>query len=100
VDNATIRNLQVEKMTYWGRIQQSKLKNLSYQWKRYYFQNHHASSFTSTASHAKPCLLQNPSLVIQNSNRPSDFCNNMRFFGAPAQVLCVLIFLFVLTFLK
>jgi hypothetical protein len=38
---------------------------------------------------AKPCLLQNPSWVLQNSNRPSDICNNMRFLGAPAQVFFV-----------
>ncbi|XP_059442779.1 mitochondrial import inner membrane translocase subunit TIM44-2-like [Corylus avellana] len=72
-------------MAYWGRIHQSKLKHLSYQWKRCYFQNHYASSFISTASRASPRLLKNPSCVKQNSNRPSDFCNNMRVFGASAQ---------------
>ncbi|KAF5478213.1 hypothetical protein F2P56_004794 [Juglans regia] len=82
-------------MAYWERIRQSKLK-LSYQWRRYYFQNpyasspsftasHAKSSLSSTASHGRSCLSREPCWVIPNSNRPSDFCNNMRLFGGPTQ---------------
>ena len=74
-------------MAYWGRVQQSKLKHLAFQWKRYYSQNPLASSRSSTASQArKTCLSQNSSWVFQNSDRASGFCSNMRLFGAPAQV--------------
>lgn len=86
-------------MAYWERIRQSKL-NLSYQWRRYYFQNpyasspsftaaHAKSSLSSTASHGRSCLSRKPFWVIQNSYRPSDYCNNMRLFGGPAQVSSV-----------
>jgi hypothetical protein len=86
--NATVLNLQLEKkMAYWGRVQQSKLKHLAFQWKRYYSQNPLASSRISAASQArKTCLSQNSSWVFQNSDRASGFCSNMRLFGAPAQV--------------
>lgn len=73
-------------MAYWGRVQQSKLKHLAFQWKRYYSQNPLASSRISAASQArKTCLSQNSSWVFQNSDRASGFCSNMRLFGAPAQ---------------
>lgn len=95
----TFWNLAVERMAYWERIRQSKL-NLSYQWRRYSIQNPYASSSSFTASHAKSslsstasqgrsCLSPKPCWAIQNSNRPSDFCNNMRLFGGPAQVSSV-----------
>lgn len=72
-------------MSYWGRIHQSKLKHLSYLCKRYYFQNPYASSFSSTSSHAKPCLLNSTRRVIQSSNGSSDFSNSLRLLAATAK---------------
>ncbi|KAL4603781.1 hypothetical protein ACB092_10G148400 [Castanea dentata] len=66
-------------MASWGRVRQSKLKHLAFQWKRYYSQNPFA------AQARKTYLSQNPSRVFQNSDTASSFCRSMKLFGAPAQ---------------
>ncbi|KAF3975601.1 hypothetical protein CMV_001168 [Castanea mollissima] len=66
-------------MASWGRVRQSKLKHLAFQWKRYYSENSFASQARKTG------LLPNRSRIFQNSVTASGFCRSMKLFGAQAQ---------------
>ena len=66
-------------MAFWCRINRFKLKHLPNQIvQRYYLGN-------SNASHTNPCVAEKPYWVIHSG--PISFCNNVRFFAAPVQVM-------------
>ena len=66
-------------MAFWCRINRFKLKHLPNQIvQRYYLGN-------SNASHTNPCVAEKPHWVIHSG--PISFCNNVRFFAAPVQVM-------------
>ncbi|GLT75284.1 hypothetical protein SLA2020_470200 [Shorea laevis] len=67
-------------MAFWHRINQSKLKLIPQQFKRYYFQISHVSSLNDRGV----SVLGKPYWYIHK--KPTDFCNNVRFFAAPVQV--------------
>lgn len=77
----------VKKMAFWCRIKQSKLKHFSHQFKNCYLQiPYHYSSlnYTTTSSPVRAFVLgKNP--VSVSLKRPTEFCNNARFFAAPVQ---------------
>lgn len=74
-------------MAFWYRINQSRLKHLTHQWKRYYTQ---VPSFSYGAAHTKIRTAEIP--FSGTVKRPTDFCNNVRFFAAPFQVIISLSF--------
>ena len=66
-------------MAFWCRINRFKLKHLPNQIvQRYYLGN-------SNASHTNPCVAEKPYWVIHSG--PISFCNNVRCFAAPVQVM-------------
>ncbi|GKV20875.1 hypothetical protein SLEP1_g30923 [Rubroshorea leprosula] len=67
-------------MVFWHRISQSKLKLIPQQFKRYYFQISHVSPLNDRGV----SVLGKPYWYIHK--KPTDFCNNVRFFAAPVQV--------------
>ncbi|CAK7329465.1 unnamed protein product [Dovyalis caffra] len=70
-------------MALWNRINQSKIKFLSIQFKRYYVQIPYDSSLNYAAASSRARVLENP--VRGFVKKPFDFCNNVRFFAAPVQ---------------
>lgn len=68
-------------MAFFCRINQSKLKSLSDQFKRHYFQISYAASLDSvrTAKHVSGYVER----IIPR--RPADFADNVRFYAAPVQ---------------
>lgn len=70
-------------MAFFCRINQSKLKSLSDQFKRHYFQISYAASLDSvrTAKHVSGYVER----IIPR--RPADFADNVRFYAAPVQVV-------------
>ncbi|KAJ9145797.1 hypothetical protein P3X46_028133 [Hevea brasiliensis] len=70
-------------------LYRSKLKLLSHQFKRCYVQTPYASFLNYTTKSSKSCPSEYPIWDICKKSicrRPTDFCNNVRFFAAPVQV--------------
>lgn len=68
-------------MAFSCRTNQSRLKHLTHQFKRYCIQ---VPSLNHSISHAKICETKKPFWEIAVKT-PNDFCNNVRFFAAPVQ---------------
>jgi hypothetical protein len=72
-------------MAFWCRINRFKLKHYSHQIQRYYLGIPNGASLNSNASHTGPCVVDKPYWVIHSGS--TCFCNNVRFFAAPVQVM-------------
>jgi hypothetical protein len=72
-------------MAVWCRINRFKLKHYSHQIQRYYLGIPNGASLNSNASHTGPCVVDKPYWVIHSGS--TCFCNNVRFFAAPVQVM-------------
>lgn len=68
-------------MAFSCRANQSRLKHLTHQFKRYYIQ---VPSLNHSFSHTKICEANKP-FWESAVKAPNDFCNNVRFFAAPVQ---------------
>lgn len=68
-------------MAFSCRTNQSRLKHLTHQFKRYYIQ---VPSLNHSISHTKICEAKKP-FWESAVKTPNDFCNNVRFFAAPVQ---------------
>ncbi|ONH92309.1 hypothetical protein PRUPE_8G167900 [Prunus persica] len=64
-------------MAFWGRISQSKLRQLSHHSKTIPY----AALLNPTVSHSKACVSENPYLISHRG--PTDFGSKVRFFAAP-----------------
>ena len=72
-------------MASWIRSNQSKIIFLSNQLKIYYLQIPYDSSLKYTATSSRSRVLENP--VWDFIKKHSEFCNNVRFYAAPVQVI-------------
>lgn len=74
-------------MAFFCRLNQSKLKHLSNQFKRHYFQVSYAALLDSgrTTKHVSEYLER----VIPR--RPADFGDKVRFYAAPVQVVILIL---------
>ncbi|PQM39813.1 uncharacterized protein Pyn_13773 [Prunus yedoensis var. nudiflora] len=66
-------------MAFWGRISQSKLRQLSHHSKTIPY----AALLNPTVSHSKACVSENPYLISHCG--PTDFGSKVRFFAVPSK---------------